>query len=476
MITNDFEKNGDTKMNSSEKVQTTNSENQKRQEQKFRQMTETPVNSLILKLSIPTILSMLITTIYNMADTYFVGKISTQATGAVGISFSVMAILQAVGFFFGHGSGNYISRMLGRRDTRHAEGMAIYGLVVCFISGIVIGALGLIFLTPLSTLLGSTETILPYTKNYLGIILLATPFTMSSFVLNNQLRFQGRASMAMVGIVTGGVLNIILDPIFIFSFKLGIKGAALATITGQIISFLILLTMSLKKGSINLSLKNLSINRFYLLEVTRGGFPSLCRQGLGSVATICLNHSAAIYGDAAIAAMSVVTRIILFANSALIGFGQGFQPVCGYNYGAKLYKRVSDGFIFCVKYSFIFLLCVALAFFSFPDTLIGFFRDDAEVIKIGAVALKFQCITLPLSSFIVLSNMMLQSMGLAKKATIVASAKQGLFFIPLILILPRFFGLTGVEICQMVSDICSFCLTLPISLSVLRELKRGQAV
>ncbi len=447
--------------------------NQKRQEEKYRQMTETPVQKLILKLSVPTILSMLITTIYNMADTYFVGKINTQATAAVGVSFSVMAILQAVGFFFGHGSGNYISRMLGKKDIKHAEGMAIYGLVVCFLTGIVIGGLGLIFITPLSTLLGSTKTILPYTKSYLGIILLATPFTMSSFVLNNQLRFQGRANMAMVGIVTGGILNLILDPLFIFVCKLGIKGAALATITGQIISFFVLLTMATKKGSINLSFKNLSITRFYLLEVTRGGFPSLCRQGLGSVATICLNHSAAAYGDAAIAAMSVVSRIVLFANSVLIGFGQGFQPVCGYNYGAKLYKRVYDGFVFCVKYSFVFLLGVALIFFAFPDTLVEFFRNDSDVIAIGAVALRYQCITLPLSSFIVLSNMMLQSMGLAKKASIVASAKQGLFFIPLIIILPRIFGLTGIEVCQMISDICAFSLTLPISVSVLRILKTG---
>ncbi len=453
------------------KATVTPEEIQKKQELKFKQMTETPIPKLICKLAVPTIISMLITSIYNMADTFFVGRINTQATAAVGISFSVMAIIQAIGFFFGHGSGNFISRMLGKKDNEKAAGMAIYGLVMCFICGTLVSILGLIFLNPLSILLGSTSTILPYTKSYLGIIFLGTPFTMSSFVLNNQLRFQGRASMAMVGIVTGGILNTILDPIMIFVLGLGIKGAALATISGQIISFFILLYMVTREGSIILSFKNLQINQYYFIEVVRGGFPSLCRQGLGSIATICLNHSAGLYGDEAIAAMSVVNRIILFANSALIGFGQGFQPVVGYNYGAKLYKRVREGFYFCVKYAFVFLLIVSAFFFIFPGDCVGFFRDDPEVIRIGADALRYQSILFPFASYIVIANMLLQSMGRARKATIVAAARQGIFFIPLILVLPKIFGIVGVEICQMISDFCALLLTVPITSRVLKELK-----
>ena len=451
------------------------------QEEKVTYMTTKAVPPLICELAVPTIISMLVTAFYNMADTFFVGKINTQSTAAVGIVFTVMALIQSCGFFFGHGTGNFISRKLGAREYKDAEVMAATGFFLAFICGIVFAALGLVFLNPLAVALGSTPTILPYTREYLRIILMGTPFMMSSFVLNNQLRFQGSASYAMIGIVTGAVVNIVLDPIFIFCFNMGVSGAALATVISQVISFVMLYIGTLRGGNIRIQFHNFKPSLGNVYEIARGGFPSLCRQGLASISGIFLNHMAGTYGgihgDAAIAAMSIVTRVTMFANSALIGFGQGFQPVCGMNYGAKKYDRVREGYWFCVKYAFVFLVIVATAGFVFSKQIITVFRkDDFEVIRIGTIALKLHCVAFPLSAWIVMCNMMLQSMGRAAKASVVAAARQGLFFVPLIFILPHFLGLFGVQICQMFSDIGAFALSLPIGLSELKRLKKGEEV
>ena len=439
-------------------------------------LTTTPVPRLIVSLAVPTIISMLVTSFYNMADTYFVGKINTQSTAAVGIVFSVMSIIQAVGFFFGHGSGNYISRKLGAQETGNAEKMAATGFFWALFMGIFLAVVGLIFLTPLSLALGSTPTILPYTEKYLGIILLGAPFITASLVLNNQIRFQGNAAYAMVGIVSGAVINVILDPILIFVFDMGISGAALATVISQICSFSLLLYMGRKGGNIRIRFKNFTPSLAFIKEIIGGGTPSLARQGLASVATILLNVAAGAYGDAAIAGMSIVTRIAMFINAFLIGFGQGFQPVCGFNYGAGLYARVRQGFWFCVKVGFIFLLVCALAGMGFAEEIVSLFRKgDPDVIAVGAAALRWQFITFPLGSWIVMSNMMLQTIRKPVKATIISSARQGLFFIPLIFILSHYLGLQGVEMCQAVADLLTFILAIPLTCSVLNEMKRKQA-
>lgn len=439
-------------------------------------LTTTPVPRLIVSLAVPTIISMLVTSFYNMADTYFVGKINTQSTAAVGIVFSVMSIIQAVGFFFGHGSGNYISRKLGAQETGNAEKMAATGFFWALFMGIFLAVVGLIFLTPLSLALGSTPTILPYTEKYLGIILLGAPFMTASLVLNNQIRFQGNAAYAMVGIVSGAVINVILDPILIFVFDMGISGAALATVISQICSFSLLLYMGRKGGNIRIRFKNFTPSLAFIKEIIGGGTPSLARQGLASVATILLNVAAGAYGDAAIAGMSIVTRIAMFINAFLIGFGQGFQPICGFNYGAGLYARVRQGFWFCVKVGFIFLLVCALAGMGFAEEIVSLFRKgDPDVIAVGAAALRWQFITFPLGSWIVMSNMMLQTIRKPVKATIISSARQGLFFIPLIFILSHYLGLQGVEMCQAVADLLTFILAIPLTCSVLNEMKRKQA-
>lgn len=444
------------------------------QQEKVAYMLSAPVPKLVRQMAVPTIISMLVTSFYNMADTYFVGRINTQATGAVGIVFSVMALIQACGFFFGHGSGNFISRALGAREFEDANRMAAVGFFTCFLFGLVASVLGIMFVEPLAKLLGSTPTILPYTKDYLRIILIGCPFSMSSLVLNNQLRFQGSASYAMVGIVLGAVLNIGLDPFFIFYMEMGVAGAALATIISQITSFFLLILMSRRGGNIRIRFANFRPSPALYKEIFRGGFPSLCRQGLASLAHICLNHAAGMYAgalaDAAIAGMSIVSRICMFANSALIGFGQGFQPVCGMNYGAKQYKRVRQGFLFCVKVALIFLIVVSVLGCVFAQQLVWFFRkEDPDVIRIGTLALRLHCLVFPFNAWIVICNMTLQSIGKAAKASLLAAARQGIFFIPLIFILPYFFGLLGVQMCQTWADTLTLAISVPMGLGVLKE-------
>lgn len=443
------------------------------QEQKFEMMTEAPIPGLIGRLAVPTIISMLITSFYNMADTFFVGKIGTSATAAVGVVFPVMAIIQALGFFCGHGSGNSISRHLGSKDVQSARELASTGFFLAFALGTLLMVLGLVFLDPLSHLLGSTKTIFPYTRDYLRFILLGAPYMTAQLVLNNQLRFQGNAFYAMIGITSGGVLNVILDPIFIFVFDLGISGAAIATILSQFVSFCLLLVGLRISKCIPIHLRNVRLTALRLREIMGGGLPSLFRQGLGSVATTTLNIAANPYGDAAIAAMSVVSRIMMFANSALIGFGQGFQPVCGFNYGADKYDRVKEAFWFCVKVSTAVLLGLAVLGGFLSGHLIWIFRNDPDVIQIGTTALRFQCVTFALNGWIIINNMMMQTMGKTVPATILAASRQGLFFIPALLILPQFLGLTGIQCAQAVSDVFTFALTTLLNRKVMRSLNNG---
>ena len=444
------------------------------QEAKFRVMTESPVKPLVCRLAVPTIVSMLVTSFYNMADTFFVGQIDTSASAAVGVVFSLMAVIQAVGFFFGHGSGNYISRALGRHETESAERMAAVGFFSALGGGSVIMVFGLLFLRPLARWLGSTETILPYAVSYMRLILIGAPYMTASLVLNNQLRFQGNAFYSMIGLVSGAVLNIALDPLLIFVFDMGIAGAALATILSQFVSFVLLWIGVQRSGSLSIRAKNFRPSKALYLQILNGGAPSLLRQGLGSVATICLNVAAGVYGDAAIAGMSIVTRIMQFANSCLIGFGQGFQPVCGFNYGAKKYGRVKEAFWFCVLSSTGFLVALAVAGYIFAGPIVAVFRDDAKVIEVGVAALRMQCLTFPLAAWIVMCNMMSQTIGKAFRASFLAMARQGLFFVPAVLILPKLLGLTGVEISQTVADLISFAFSIPLQVSLLKEMTREE--
>ncbi|MBE5801516.1 MAG: MATE family efflux transporter [Clostridiales bacterium] len=437
-------------------------------------MTETPLPKLVLTLATPAIISMLISSFYNMADTYFVGQIgSASASGAVGVIFPVMSLMQAVGFMFGHGTGNFMSRALGAGKVDDAEKLAATGFFSAFLVGVLIMMVGLLLPSQLCGLLGATETIAPYAREYLLYLMPGAPFLISQLVVNNQLRFQGSAFYGMVGVTSGALLNVVLDPIFIFGLGMGVSGAALATSISQAVGFAILLAMTRRKGNIPIRLRNYSPSFQNFKEIFRGGVPSLARQALASVATICLNTAAGAYGDPAIAAMSIVGRVMMTGGSAVIGFGQGFQPICGFNYGAKRYGRVREAFWFCVKLCFVVLLVVAIIGMIFAPQIIGLLiKGNPEVNEIGALSLRLQCIFWPLFSFVIISNMMLQTIGMAGKATLLAAARQGLFFIPTVLLLSWLLGLLGVQMSQAVADLLSFFLALPIALGVLREFRR----
>ncbi len=440
-------------------------------EQKLQEMLQKPVDKLICSLAIPTITSMVITSVYNMADTFFVGRISTSATGAVGVSFSLMAVIQAIGFTFGVGSGNYVSKLLGQEDREKAAKVAATGFFSSLILGTLFAIIGFIFLDPLVRLLGATETIAPHAKEYLKYILIGTPYMAASFVLNNILRFQGSAFYAMIGIGAGGVINIILDPIFIFGLNMGVGGAALATIISQLVSFCILFFNSGIKGNLGIKFRNFSIEWKIYKEILLGGLPSFYRQSLASIAVIFLNFSAGPYGDAAIAAMSIVARIVQFELSLIIGFGHGFQPVCGFNYGAKKYGRVLEAFWFSVKTLVIVQVIAGVLLFAASPQLISFFRkEDPVVVLIGTRALQAQCLTLPLFAWILVTNMLLQVLGKARQASILAIARQGMFYLPAVLLLPHIIGILGIQISQPVSDILTFSIAFPFGKRALREL------
>ena len=442
---------------------------------RYTMLTTGSVPKVISTLAVPTIISMLVTSFYNIADTFFVGKIDTQSTAAVGVVLSVMFIIQAVGFFFGHGSGNYISRQLGAQNKEAASRMAATGFVYSVIFAASLAVVGLLFLEPISLALGSTPTVLPYTKRYLSIILFSAPFMAGQITLNNQMRFQGNAAYAMVGIVSGAVLNVLLDPLFIFVFDMGVSGAALATAVSQFIAFNIQLIQTFRGGNLRIHLNEFTPTSAYIKEIVSGGAPSLTRQALGSISAILLNHAAGTWGgDAGIAGMSIVNRISFFINSVLIGYGQGFQPLCGFSYGAKLYARVRQGFWFCVKFGTTFLIVVAVLGFIYAEPIIALFRDDAEVIAVGAAAFRWQLLTYPLGAIVMFSNMMMQTIRKPIRASILSSARQGIFFIPAILIMPRFWGMPGVEATQALADLLSFLLAIPLCGSVLRELKQEE--
>lgn len=434
-------------------------------------LTTAAVPRVIRVMAVPTIISMMVTSLYNIADTFFVSQINTQCTAAVGIAFALMSVIQATGFFFGHGSGNYISRHLGAKRSEEARTMAGTGFTYSLIGGLLIAIIGRLYLSEIATVLGSTSTILPYAKDYLSIILLGAPMMTASLTLNNQMRFQGNASFAMIGILTGAGVNILLDPLLIFGFGMGIRGAAWATVLSQTLSFLLLWYMAGRGGGIRADVRRFSPSLHLLKEITFGGTPSLSRQGLAALSTVALNVAASAFGDAAIAGMSIVGRFCFFIFAIIIGLGQGFQPLCGFCYGAGLYGRVKEGFVYCVRIGTAFLAFCAILCAFFAESIVGLFRDDPAVIAVGAMALRWQMATFVLLPTIGLTNMFLQTIRQPLRANLAAAARSGLFFIPLILTLPRLLGLTGVVVCQAVSDVLSFLLCAPMAYAAFREMK-----
>ncbi|MBE6850969.1 MAG: MATE family efflux transporter [Ruminococcus sp.] len=444
-------------------------------ENQYKKMTETPVARLILSLGIPTTISMLITNIYNMADSYFVSHISLSAGGATSIVFGIMSILQAFGFMFGHGAGSNISRMLGSKHIEKASRYASTGFFGALFCGFMILAGGLIFLEPLMRLLGSTDTILPYAKDYGMWILLAAPVMTASCVLNNILRYEGKAALAMMGLTTGGILNILLDPLFIFTFDMGISGAGVATAVSQFISFMILLSMFLlNKTQSKVSIRFISKDVRILGNIIITGLPSLARQGLNSVSTMVLNAQAKLFGDAAIAAMGYVGRTSSLIFCVGLGIGQGFQPVSGFNYGAKKYSRVKKGTLFTLVFGAAFIGIISAFCFAFAPQIIAMFRKETLVIEIGSEALRIMCVFLLFLPISVVATMLFQSIGKSLPALILSCLQSGLVFIPLCVILPHFWGSRGIELAQPLAYFISAVISLPMMFAFLRQLPHDE--
>ena len=452
---------------------------EQKQLEKYALMTRASVKRLVVKMAIPTIISMLVTAIYNVVDAAFIGHLSTEATAGVGVSFAYMIFVQAIGFFLGHGSGNYISRALGAQNTTNAAKMASTGFFTALIIGTISAIAGLCFLSPLSRMMGSTSDILLYSNQYLFYILLATPFMMTSMVMNNQLRLQGSANYAMVGLAMGAVVNVFLDPLFIFVLHWGVKGASFATLLSQLFSCILLFLGTRKAGNVHIKFQNFKPALYFYKEIVRGGLPSLCRQSLICISTICLNRAAAVYAVAGqeastIAAFAIVSRIMMFAFSVILGFGQGFQPVCGFNYGAKLYARVKESYVFCMTVATVILLIMGSAGYIFAPQLIAVFRsEDAVLLDIGTRVLRWQCLAFPLIGLTTATNMLFQTIGRVFPATVLSLCRQGLFFIPILLIVPPIAGLQGLEATQAIADVLTFLFTLPFAIKIYKELAKS---
>lgn len=440
-------------------------------------MTTKPVRVLVCKLAIPTIVAMVTTALYNVVDAAFIGRLSTGGTAGIGISFGYMTFIQALGFFFGHGSGNYISRALGAKDASSASVVASVGVITPLILGLLAAVICLPNLSGLNRLLGATPDVVPYANDYLRYIVAATPFMMAALTLNNQLRLQGNARFAMIGIVSGAVLNIALDPLFIFTFGMGVKGASLATAVSQFFAFSLLMAGTFRPESVHITLRDFKPSLRVYYEIFRGGLPSLFRQLFNCAAAVSLNYCAALYAPAgqeasAVAAFAVVTRIMMFAFSVVLGFCQGFQPVCGFNYGAKLYGRVRESYLFAMTVSVVFLTVISAVGFIFAPQVVALFRaEDPELIAIGAVTLRWQCAAFPLVAVCTATNMLFQNIRMTFPATLLSVCRNGLFFLPAVLLLPLWLGLQGVQMAQAVADVFTFLLSLPYAVWIGRKLK-----
>ncbi len=441
------------------------------QESEYRRMTETPVARLVLSLSIPTVLSQMITSIYNMADTYFVTGLGDSAVGGVSVVYALQSIIQAVGYGLAMGAGSLVSRRLGEKDSEGASRYASSAFFSAFVFGLLLALGCMIDLDGLLRLFGSTETILPHAHDYAFIILLGAPMMCSSFVLNNVIRAEGKATFSMIGMTAGGVINMILDPVFIFGFKMGVAGAALATVLSQLISFGILLSFYLTgKSIVKISPRRISrlVGDYWL--VIRTGLPTVFRQGLGSLSTILLNVRVEVYGDAAIAAVGIANKVYMLLRGLVLGMGQGFQPVAGYNYGAGKPRRVKKAFFVSVLFGSCVSVAASVLLLTLAEPIIGVFNPEtAESARVAARMLRFLGLAIPILGVSTYVNMLYQSLGFVKSATLLASCRQGIFFVPLIILLPMLLGLDGILLTQALADLLTFAISIPFGLVFLRR-------
>lgn len=447
-------------------------ETKQEQNAQYIKMTTAPVGGLILSLAVPSMVTTLITSVYNLADTFFVGQIGTSATAAVGVVFSINMVLMALGFWVGTGGSTLVSSLLGAQKNREAETIANTSFVLSFLLGIAVAAVGFAGGDGLLRLLGATETILPYAREYVFYILLGGPFSACSLALGQCLRAEGLARQSMIGQVAGGVLNMLLDPLFIFVFGWGITGAAAATALSQVVAFLINLQFYLRgKTQVRFAPHNIARTAGEYVQLFTVGFPSLCRHCCNMLANVMLNKVAGGWGDAAIAAMSVCSRLMYLSNMVSAGMNQGSQPVIGYAYGMGNFKRVRQTFWFAVRISMLSMCAFAVVEIAFAPQLVGAFRNDPEVIAIGTTALRLICVALPFANFANSANIMFQMVKRPGTSSLLIMGRQLLFYIPALLLLPRWLDLLGLQLAGPLADIIVFCLALPL---VLHYFKKNQ--
>ena len=419
----------------------------------YEKMTRTPVAKLILKLGIPTTISMLITSVYNMADTYFVGASGESAQAATGVLFTLQAVIQGIAFMLGHGGGTFVSRNLADKNINEASKFVSTSFFTGGAVGIVILVLGQIFLEPMVLMLGSTRTILPHAKDYGFWILTACPFIICSLIINNALRYEGKAFYAMFGLTAGGLLNIFGDYLLVSKLNMGVYGAGLATCISQIVSFVILLVMYMKMAQSKISIRYVSKEIRVYYDIVRVGLPSLIRQGLNAVTSGVLNNVTKPFGDAAIAAMSVVNRYSSFLMCVGLGMGQGFQPVASFNYQARKYSRVKNGMLFTMGFGMVFIGGMSLISMIFSDFIITLFQSHPDVIAVGSTAMRLAALGMMFMPLSVPVNMLYQSIQQPKISSVLSMIRSGAVTIPLLLLGVPVLGLLGVQIAQPTADI-----------------------
>lgn len=439
---------------------------------KTEYMLHTPLRKLIPFMALPTIAAMLMTTVYNLTDTYFVSKLGTYATSAVGVNASIDQIIMMAGSFFAIGAASYVSRLLGARQKEKAEQI----LCACFLAAVSVGllvlVLGTLFMDGLVRMLGATNNILAYAKQYATYVLIAAPFMSSTFVLNQCLRAEGAAARAMIGSVAGAVVNIVLDPIFIFTLEMGVAGASIATAISKVVSFAILIYPYLThKTVLRLFPGKLSVSRNDIRDVSSMGSSSLSRNLLAILAAILLNNLAGMYSESALAAVSVVNRISMLFLSLCLGFGQGFQPVAGFCWGAGHYSRIKEAFSFSIKVVLIGLTAFCLVVFFLAKPIIGLFTEgDSNMLVLGILSLRAQCIATPLHAVAVVVNMLYVGIGKGKGALFLSTARQGSCFIPVLPLMVVFFGEYGVATVQAVADVLAAGVSLIFAHKAMREI------
>lgn len=442
------------------------------QQGRHEMMLETPIPRLVTKMALPTIVSMLVISFYNMADTYFVSSLGTAATGAVGVNLSLMSFIQMAGTALAVGANSYIARLLGEKRTEEAARVLSVAFFLSFGIGLVMLIGGFLFMEPLVQAMGARDEVIPYAISYATYILLAAPFMMGVFVLNQCLRAEGSATLSMVGVVSGALLNLVLDPLFIFVFHWGVAGAAIATALSKLVSFIVLVSPYLRgRTMIVLSIRQFHPSKTIMDELVKMGFPTFARSALMTLASIITNNIAGAFSVSALAAISVVNRIMIFISSAVLGFGQGYQPVAGFNWGAKRYDRVKSSFWFAAGVSVVCVSALGLAAaLGAPQLMRVFTSYDQEMIEIGALAIRMQCLAMPSVAWVIVVNMLYAGLGRAAGAALLSIVRQGVFFIPMVLTLPRFFGVQGLAAVQGVADILTLILSIPLSIILLREI------